>query len=158
MMGMWEIKRILVPIDGSDMAKIAVNVALDIARQKGAEVITLFVVDVPHRFQAYKMVDIVKKDIGEPAIHGVIRAAEKEGLKIKAFIEEGHAADTILRVAERENIDLIVMGTRGTSVMKKLLVGLGSIASAVVAHAHCSVLVVRERGNPPFGDSKKAVT
>jgi len=142
---MWDVKKILVPTDGSEAAKFAVDVALDIAKHKGAEIVTLFVVDVPHILLAHRVEEIIRKDVGQPAVNEVVIAAEKEGLKVKALIEEGHAADAILRVAEKENIDLIVMGTRGASVMKKLLLGLGSIASAVIAHAHCHVLAVREK-------------
>lgn len=47
----------------------------------------------------------------------------------------------IIEFAERENIDLIIMGTRGRTGFKKLL--LGSVASGVVNFAHCPVLVIR---------------
>ena len=141
----WSVKKILVPVDGSDTAKAAVDVALDIAKQKKAKIVALFVVDVPHLFLAHNVAESVKDDLGKPAVNEVVRAAKKKGLKVKALIEEGHAADAILKVAEEENVDLIVMGTRGMSVMKKLLVGLGSIAASVIAHANCTVLAVREK-------------
>ena len=47
----------------------------------------------------------------------------------------------ILEYAEEKNIDLIVVGTRGTSGFKRLL--LGSVASSVVSYAHCPVMVVK---------------
>jgi nucleotide-binding universal stress UspA family protein len=50
-------------------------------------------------------------------------------------------ADTIVNYAESKNVDLIVMGTKGRTGIKRFL--LGSVASGVVAHAKCSVLVVR---------------
>lgn len=149
---MWDVKKILVPTDGSDASTLAIEAALKIAKQEGAEIIALFVVDVPHRSLAHRLEETIRKDVGEPAINEVVITAGKEGLKVKGLIEDGHAADTILKVAERENIDLIVIGTKGASVMKKLLLGLGSIASAVIAHAHCSVLAVREK-NPGIEDT-----
>ena len=48
---------------------------------------------------------------------------------------------SIAQYAERENIDLIVVGTRGRSGFKRLL--LGSTASGIVTHTHCPVIVVR---------------
>jgi nucleotide-binding universal stress UspA family protein len=143
---MWQVKKILVPTDGSDMAKLAVEAGIDIAKQNEAEIVALFVVDIPHQLLAHRLEQNIKSVLGEPAVNAVISATEKEGLKAKGLIEQGHAADIIVRIAEQENIDLIVMGTRGASKMKKLLLGLGSSASAVIAHAHCSVLAVRETG------------
>ena len=57
------------------------------------------------------------------------------------FIAEESIVSEIIEFAERENIDLIIMGTRGRTGFKKLL--LGSVASGVVNFAHCPVLVIR---------------
>jgi nucleotide-binding universal stress UspA family protein len=56
-------------------------------------------------------------------------------------IAEESIVSEIIEFAERENIDLIIMGTRGRTGFKKLL--LGSVASGVVNFAHCPVLVIR---------------
>jgi len=66
------------------------------------------------------------------------KVANVKGLVIRTqytIVEE------IISIAEREKVDLIVMGTRGLGGFKKLL--MGSVSSGVVNHAHCSVLVVR---------------
>ncbi len=138
----WNVKKILVPTDGSEASRAAVAPALDIARQTSAEVVTLFVVDVPHPW-VKGVAEAVKKNAGEPAINEVAKAAEKENLKVRGLIEEGNVANTILKVAEKEKIDLIVMATRGASATKMLL---GSVASSVITYASCPVLVVREKG------------
>jgi nucleotide-binding universal stress UspA family protein len=57
------------------------------------------------------------------------------------IIAEESIVSEIIEFAERENIDLIIMGTRGRTGFKKLL--LGSVASGVVNFAHCPVLVIR---------------
>ena len=57
------------------------------------------------------------------------------------IIAEESIVSEIIEYAERENIDLIIMGTRGRTGFKKLL--LGSVASGVVNFAHCPVLVIR---------------
>ena len=138
---MWNVKKILVPTDGSEASKLAVIPALGIAKQINAEVVALFVVNVPH-VGVGGVVEAVRKNIGEPAVNEVVKAAEKENLKVKGLVEEGSVVDTILKVAEKEKIDLIVMGTRGASLTRRLL---GSVASSVVTYASCPVLVVRPK-------------
>ncbi len=69
----------------------------------------------------------------------VIQKADENSVKLKTeFIID---PTSIVDYAERENIDLIVVGSRGLSGFKKLL--LGSIASGVVTYAHCPVMVVK---------------
>ncbi|MGA9942188.1 MAG: universal stress protein, partial [Nitrososphaeraceae archaeon] len=61
--------------------------------------------------------------------------------EIKVIGGPSPVPDSIIIYAENENVDLIVVGTRGRSGFKKLL--LGSVASKVVTYAHCPVLVVK---------------
>ena len=63
--------------------------------------------------------------------------------KLKTEIVEGakSVATTIMEYAELENIDLIVIGSRGRTSFKKLL--LGSVSSNIIKNAHCAVLVIR---------------
>jgi nucleotide-binding universal stress UspA family protein len=63
--------------------------------------------------------------------------------ELKTEIVEGakSAATTIMEYAESENIDLIIIGSRGRTSFKKLL--LGSVSSDIIKNAHCAVLVIR---------------
>ena len=63
--------------------------------------------------------------------------------KLKTEIVEGakSVATTIMEYAESENVDIIIVGSRGRTSFKKLL--LGSVSSNVIKNAHCAVLVVR---------------
>ena len=62
-------------------------------------------------------------------------------LKTQVVVSPLSVTGSIVQYAEHENIDLIVVGTRGRSGFKRLL--LGSTASGIVTHAHCPVMVVR---------------
>jgi universal stress protein family protein len=71
------------------------------------------------------------------------RNARENNIQLKTdLINSQRPVDyVLLEYAEKENIDLIIVGTRGRSGFKKLL--LGSVASAVVKYAHCPVMVVK---------------
>ncbi len=73
----------------------------------------------------------------------VVKEAEDAGLKVRGEIVENaqSAVQAITEYASNSKIDLIVMGTRGLTGFRKLL--LGSVSNGVVSHAPCSVLVVR---------------
>jgi nucleotide-binding universal stress UspA family protein len=62
-------------------------------------------------------------------------------VKVKKIVVEGHAVEEIVRVANQENIDLIVIGARGVSHMREML--LGSVTDGVMHHVRCPVLVIK---------------
>jgi nucleotide-binding universal stress UspA family protein len=82
------------------------------------------------------------KDQAIRAVNKGSEAAETAGLRPETRVEVGVSpADNIVRYAAESNIDLIVMGHRGMTGLDRFMVG--SVAGRVVAHAPCSVLVVR---------------
>jgi nucleotide-binding universal stress UspA family protein len=72
-----------------------------------------------------------------------VRLAEMEGVKATGVIRDNvfSVVEAIVNVAEDRNVDLIVIGTRGLTGFRRLLIG--SVSSGVVGHAHCSVFLVR---------------
>jgi nucleotide-binding universal stress UspA family protein len=79
-------------------------------------------------------------------VQTVVAQAEDElraaGIATESRFLTGDPRDALLRLAEDERVDLMVMGSHGRTGFAKLL--LGSVSSHVVTHAHCSVLVVKE--------------
>jgi nucleotide-binding universal stress UspA family protein len=65
----------------------------------------------------------------------------KEGVDVSHIVTMGNASETIIDTAKKENIDLIVMGSRGLTGMKKI-VALGSVTRNVSEHVRCPVLIV----------------
>jgi nucleotide-binding universal stress UspA family protein len=139
------ISKILVAIDGSDASMDAADHATSISKEYNAELYALYVIraDVdlfgPHETSEFmtKM-----RDEGEKYLNKVKLKANEKNIEIKAeIISSINIAGGILDYAEENNIDLIVIGTRGRSGFKRLL--LGSVASHVVTYAHCPVLVVK---------------
>ena len=148
------IKRILLPTDGSVGGSRAANVAIEVAKRFGAELVVLHVIAVPAgrvaKAELHPSYDDDLKEYfasarkkADSIVDEVTRLAEAKDVKTTHLIQEYSfsVVETILDQAVKSNVDLIVMGTRGLTGFKKLLVG--SISSGVVSHAHCSVLIVR---------------
>ncbi|MFH1480117.1 MAG: universal stress protein [Pseudomonadota bacterium] len=135
--------KILVPVDNSEFAFKALDKALDMAKKEQAE---LIVISVALEFQDVEEIPIgYAEKFKNQAVRAVNRAgevAQKAGLKVTTRVEVGASpADNIVKFAEESKTDLIVMGHRGLTGLDRFLVG--SVAGRVVAHAPCSVLVVR---------------
>ena len=141
-------KTILICSDGSDHALKAAKQAVEIARLHEACLVLLHV--EPSELQPYAVP--WQLEIGQaPMQHlsaehkanleATMALCKDERVTYRCRHEHGHPAEQIIRVAEEEEADLIVMGSRGLSEWKALL--LGSVSDHVLHHAHCSVLIVR---------------
>jgi nucleotide-binding universal stress UspA family protein len=143
------LKRIIVPLDGSDSSFRAAKFAIKIAKLENAEIIFLHAVVNPPYLEYKGAGQFILHYIEEAKRHAemwyvnVADMAVKEGVKFstETILDITSAADSIVNYAEGKNADLIVIGTKGRSGLKRFL--LGSVASRVVAHAKCSVLVTR---------------
>lgn len=143
-------KRIIVPLDGSDFSFRAAEYAIKLAKLTGGEILCVHaIIDLPYIeymgpgiFTITRYIDEAKKQT-EEWFSQVKSKATKQGIKVTADTIFNHpsVAESIINYASEQKADLIVIGTRGRSGLKRLV--LGSVASAVVAHAGCPVLVVR---------------
>ncbi len=113
------LKKILVATDFSEPADAAVDYGRAFARTFGATLYLLHVVDDMY----------------------VRLGGDAQSLRVEAVITSGATAQAIVEYAEKENVQLIVVGTHGRGGVAKLL--MGSVAERVVRTAHCPVLTVR---------------
>ena len=145
----FRIKKILVPIDFSDCAKKALQYALPLAQQHGAEVVLLFVAPIPsYAGGEYGIIDSSALDAelcatGEKRLDAFVADEIRTDVPIEAIARTGSATAEIIDVAASLPADIIVISTHGYSGLKHVL--LGSVAEHVVRHAPCPVLVVREK-------------
>ncbi|TET26704.1 MAG: universal stress protein, partial [Candidatus Bathyarchaeum sp.] len=79
--------------------------------------------------------------IGNKILAEAKHTVKKQKIPVKAVLKEGDAVHEIVRTAKEEKIDLIVMGARGVSRIKELL--LGSVSHGVCRKTHCSVMIVK---------------
>ena len=137
--------KILLGYDGSPNAQRALAVALDLARRYEARVLAVSVAHLPDyadtRDEINGSLDDAKAFFGR-FLGEAAAAAADAGVAMETRVLPGHPADTLVRVAEAEKCDLIVVGARGHTGVKRLL--LGSVSEAIVRTAHCPVLVVKD--------------
>ena len=124
--------KILVAVDGSETSINAAGYAIAMAKKDNAQLIVLTVIVKENdKVEAQQWFDKIGKKAQEKNIQ-----LKTEIIDIPMSVE-----GAILNYAESENVDLIVIGTRGRSGITKML--LGSVASEVVTYATCPVMVVK---------------
>ena len=144
---MIEIKKILVPVDFSKHSTHALDMAVGLAKTLSSEVHLVHVLHYPVQVAATGQMAIpadLWSEIREAATRKLEETAQGvkgEGLSVETHLSEGPNAHAIVELAENTGIDLIVMGTRGLSGLKHVM--LGSVAERTVRLAHCPVLTVK---------------
>lgn len=143
-------KHILVPVDGSSTAQLAVEKAIGLAKAFGSRVSAIFVID-PYPFTgvgtdfAYGQAEYLSAATAEAnaAIKVAKDAFGAAGVSVETSVIEAHASwRGVVQAAASLQVDLIVMGSHGRSGFEKLV--LGSVTQAVLAHTSVPVLVVRD--------------
>ena len=144
---MREIKKILLPIDFSGASIKILQYAIFVAEKYNAKIFIVSVVEYP-----YTLSGLPSSKLGSEYEEQMIRIAEK---KMASFLEDnrvempvsfessilsGHIAEEIISYAEKEYIDLIIIGTHGHKMLERML--FGSVAEKVLKLAPCPVLTI----------------
>lgn len=144
-MGLYE--RILVPTDGSAATERAVAEAVRLAAAHGATIHALYVLNtasfasIPTESSVEGVSEMLERE-GDAALDDVESVAVEADVPVVRVKLDGSPAREIVRYAERETCDLIVMGTHGRGGIDRLL--LGSVAERVVRASSVPVLTVRK--------------
>lgn len=149
-------KRILVPTDFSEQANFALEAALAIARKTGASIKLLSVVEmVPSSTNFSVTGDITVPDSMDQVytlqllestrkrMHKLMDSVDHAGVEIVHEIEVDRVISKIKRTIEEDQVDLVVMGSKGSSGLDEFLIG--SNTEKVVRSASCPVLTVKKR-------------
>lgn len=146
------IAKITVALDGSPYADHALTYAIDLAKRYSASLTVMAVAPmVPLYLSSTEPWAPTEMPEGEVKFYkGLVDAgvgrAQTEGIaSVTGVCLEGHVVDEIVAYLEANPADLLVLGSRGLSTAKRLM--LGSISDAVSHHVKCPVLIVR--GLPP---------
>ena len=149
--------KIMVAIDGSKESMHAANCAIGVAKRYNATLVVLTV--LPQELRYDYEIDQVDPEIPMTPVRGVVELSRMEiedkwftGIKKNALasnvrietevVMEGKSVvSDIIEYSEKQSIDLIVIGTKGKTGLRRLL--LGNVSQGVLAYAHCPVLLVR---------------
>ncbi|UCD88722.1 MAG: universal stress protein [Desulfobacterales bacterium] len=135
-------ERILVAVDGSDYTDIIVDQAISMGRICNSTIFIISVIALFPESLAYS--PQLEKELSKNTkkiLENVKNRIEKANVKCETIIRlDGQPHQPIIQEAKDKNIDLIVMGTRGVTGLKKVF--LGSVAQKVIGYAPCPVMVV----------------
>ncbi len=152
------VRKILAPVDFSDVSKEALEAATGLAKQLGARMVVLHAVEPVYfagtmfgpEINVPQLVEEQRRAAAS-AIDDIVARLKKKEIGAVGMVETGVPHDVILRVADEKKCDLIVVGTHGRSGVTHFL--LGSVAEKVVRAAKCPVMTLR--GKEGAGGAKK---
>lgn len=136
-------ENILVPVDGSEGSDRAVAEAISIAESLGAKLNFLYVANINQLAINACLSDAILESVTKAGNVILDHAMEMvpSGIEKEAFSETGSPAVVILDFAATNDMDLIIMGSRGLGVVKGVL--LGSVSQYIIEQSKCPVLVVK---------------
>jgi nucleotide-binding universal stress UspA family protein len=160
-------EKILVPLDGSEHSMHALEKAVQIAKNFDAKITLIKVYSLTQPVvtasltvagsptvmtgsmasagsipsEVLSKLSEAHREAGANILTNGKDRARTEGVQVETLLKEGHTVEEILKTANEGKYDLIVVGARGLSTIKEIL--LGSVSHGVVMHANCPVLVVK---------------
>ena len=141
-------RKILIPLDGSSFAEEALSSGLDLLRQGELQIILFTCLDIngnlPPNIPGFPYSVMRKAPETEEAYEGYLEKQVtpliEAGHSVKFLMRWGIPVEEILKVAQEEQVDQIIMSSHGHSGLKRLFIG--SVAEGVTRRANCAVLIV----------------
>jgi nucleotide-binding universal stress UspA family protein len=139
-------ERILIPLDGSPLAEAVLSQVAAILRRQDSEVLLLRVVTTPISLPVQAEPFLFEdRSVAESYLRSLERRLSDEGIRVRARVELGPVAGTILDVAERERSTLIAMATHGRTGLARWV--FGSVSEKVIRATPIPLLILRSFGN-----------
>lgn len=149
-------RKIMIATDGSECSKKVVDKGVEFARLSGGTVYAVYVVSTAYitaidgsysssidMFPYLEAMHEALKKQGQQAVDYVKELGEKKSVNVESVILEGNPSEELIQYAEKENMDIVIMGTVGRTGLDRMI--LGSVAGNVVRHSKVPVMVVREK-------------
>jgi nucleotide-binding universal stress UspA family protein len=135
-------RRLLVGYDGSPQSDKAIDVAFSLAECVDSSVLIFAVARPPEPSTSVELEAVLDDARGhyEEGFKKIVEKARGHQLEVQTAMAVGHPAEQIIHRAEKDGIDLIILGRRGRSMISRMM--LGSVSERVLRYAHCPVMVV----------------
>lgn len=146
---MIDIKKVLLPVDFSGASKALLPYAIDLAGKYGSRLFILYVAEDPFTHTgSYPITDFLPDQYIEDVVPYsqrrlatfVAENISKSSLDVEEIVLTGHPAEEIIRYADHEGMDLLIIGSHGFKGFEKFL--FGSVAEKVIKMAPCPVLTI----------------
>lgn len=153
------LSRILIAVDDTAPAAVAVNAGVELAAKLGAELALVHVMQPPIPIAmiegaVYDAEPLDEREQRARELLAKIRQTLPVSLQVESMTTEGYPANQIVEAAREWNADLIIVGTHGRHGVSRFI--LGSTAEAVMRRAHCAVLVARETSQASSKENQPA--
>ena len=150
-------KKIMIATDGSDCSRLATDKGIELARLSGGTVYAVHVISTAYLFPMYgdyfmgmnpywEAIHEALKKQGQQTVDYIKGFGEINGIKVESILLEGNPSEELIRYADEEKMDIVIMGTLGKTGLDRLLIG--SVAGNLVRHSRVPVMVVREKCKP----------
>jgi nucleotide-binding universal stress UspA family protein len=158
-MGTVNLKKIMIATDGSTCSMLAADKGIELARLSKGTVYAVYVISTAYftpidrdyfsstgmntyYVSMYEAMHEAMKKQGQQAVEYIKGLGDLKGIKVESVLLEGNPSEELIRYAEEEQMDLIIMGTVGKKGLDRLL--LGSVTGNIVRHSNVPVMVIRE--------------
>jgi nucleotide-binding universal stress UspA family protein len=159
-MGTVNFKKIMIATDGSVCSGLTTEKGIEFARLSGGTVYAVYVVSSASLFSMdrgysysmgmnpdfepmYEAMHEAMNKQGQQAVDYVKSIGEMKGVNVESVLLDGYPSDELIRYAEEEKMDIVIMGTLGKTGLDRLL--MGSVAGNLVRHSKVPVMVIRDK-------------
>ena len=141
-----ELQHILVPVDGSEPSRRALEKAVYLAQKCGSSLTLLTVVDMNKEINSFEQVSTggyIPGELKEKGYKLLLKLMPliPDTIHAEAVVQIGYPAQNIVTYSEEHPVDLIIIGNRGLSGLKKIL--LGSVSNYVLLRSHVPILIMK---------------
>ena len=147
-------KKIMIATDGSDCSRLATDKGIELARLSGGTVYAVHVISTAYLFPMdgyyfmgmnpyWESIHEALKKQGQQAVDYIKGLGEIKGIKVESILLEGNPSEELIRYADEEKMDIVIMGTLGKTGLDRILIG--SVAGTLVRHSKVPVMVVRKK-------------